>query len=113
MPLDPKAVEMLAARAAVFIALTLSNLVLIHVNRRPAGRGRSRQDGRNPYAGWIATAAVLLLLVVLGTPALRRLFAFAVPDAASLLLSCLVAVATLAWCALLGYLQASRRPGAR
>ncbi|HEU4818439.1 cation-translocating P-type ATPase [Janthinobacterium sp.] len=102
-----------ATRAAVFIALTLSNLVLIHVNRRPAGVDRTRPDGRNPYAGSIAAAAVLLLLLVLGTPALRRLFAFAVPDAASLLLSCLVALATLAWCALLRHLQASMRLGAR
>jgi len=102
-----------AARAAVFIALTLSNLVLIHVNRRPAGMARTRPDGRNPYAGWIAAAAVSLLLVVLGTPVLRRLFAFAMPDAAALLLSCLVAVATLAWCALLGHVHASLRPGAR
>jgi len=77
------------------------------------GHGQDRPDGRNPYAGWIAAAAVSLLLVVLGTPVLRRLFAFAMPDAAALLLSCLVAVATLAWCALLGHVHASLRPGAR
>ncbi|MGK5076625.1 cation-translocating P-type ATPase [Janthinobacterium sp. ZB1P44] len=102
-----------AARAAIFIALTLSNLVLIYANRRAAGMDRMQPCGTNPYAGWIAAAAVSLLLVVLGVPALRHLFAFAVPDAVSLLLCCLVPVATMAWCALLRHLQASRRLGAR
>ena len=90
-----------AARAAVFIALTLSNLALIHANRHAAGRDGEVPGGKNPYVGWSAAAAVSLLLVVLGVPGLRQLFCFAIPATGPLLLCGLVAAATLAWCALL------------
>lgn len=62
--------------------------------------------------GMEAAAAVSLLLVVLGVPGLRQLFAFAIPATGPLLPCCLVA-ATLAWCALLGRILASLSSGPR
>ena len=90
-----------AGRAAVFLALALSNLALIHANPRAAALRRAPAAGANPYFGWISGACVLLLLLVLGVPALRQLFAFAVPGRAALALCCLVPLLALAWCALL------------
>lgn len=63
--------------------------------------------------GMDAAAAVSLLLVALGVPGLRQLFAFAVPAPGPLLLCCVVAAATLAWCALLRRILASLSSGPR
>ena len=106
-----------AARAAVFIALTLSNLALIQANRGAASMAWMRAGGTNPYVGWIAGAAVALLLLVLGVPVLRHLFAFSMPGPWLLLICCTIATLTFGWCELLTWCRStvcriySRRSG--
>ena len=90
-----------AARAATFIALVLSNLALIHANRNAVPLVWTRTDGGNPFFWWTGGLTVLLLLLVLGMPILRQLFAFAIPGSGFVLLGCAVAVLTLRWCAVL------------
>lgn len=90
-----------AARAAIFIALTLSNLALIQANRGAASMAWMRAGGTNPFVGWIAGAAVSLLLLVLSVPFLRQLFAFSIPGPGLLLICCAIATLTFGWCELL------------
>ncbi len=85
------------ARALTFTALVLSNLALIHVNRfwnpvalRGGGTG-------NAAFGWIAVATVILLGVILGIPAITRLFLFVAPSPAMLAAGLGVAVLALLW----------------
>ena len=77
---------------------------------RPTRAARRRQ-AFDPMEAAIG-AAVSLLLVVLGVPGLRQLFAFAVPATGPLLPCCVVAT-TLAWCALLRRRLASLSSGPR
>ena len=78
---------------------------------RPTRAARRRQ-AFDPMEAAIG-AAVSLLLVVLGVPGLRQLFAFAIPATGPLLLCCVVAAATLAWCTLLRRILASLSSGPR
>ncbi len=84
------------ARAATFCVLVLASLGLIQVNRcwsgaswRRAGSDSGQRKRRNELAragsdnaamAYTAGAAIGLLLLVLGMPGLRTLFAFAVPS---------------------------------
>ena len=68
------------ARALTFTVLVLTNLCLIHANHswgRSAWRGG---DTSNRQFGWIALATVILLGLVLGVPAISRLFYFIPPS---------------------------------
>ncbi len=68
------------ARALTFAVMVLANLGLIHANRRwHAGAWRS-PGGVNRAFAWVGGGAVALLALVLGVPAIRTLFAFALPD---------------------------------
>ena len=79
------------------VALVLSNLGLIHVNRswgRTAWRGSA---GSNRQFGWIVLGTLVVLGAVLGLPGVSRLFYFATPE--PLLLGAALGVAALgmAW----------------
>ena len=87
------------ARAVTFTVLILSNLGLIYVNRswthqawHGAGAGASNRSFR-----WIALATLALLTLVLGIPAIRALFSFAMPPFAMLALAAGVSLVSLLW----------------
>jgi Ca2+-transporting ATPase len=84
-----------AARALSFAALVLGNLGLIQANRSWQGNAPWLGRGMNPHFAWIAMATLALLLVILAIPAIRGLFAFALPSP-FLALAGLIA-ALLAW----------------
>lgn len=88
-----------AARALTFCALVLSNLILIAQNRNwgptlPSVRGES---GRK--FSWLTAGVLGLLALVLWVPALSRLFNFAAPSAALLLLPVGAALLAAFWSA--------------
>lgn len=73
------------ARAMTFMVLVLSNLGLIHINR-VWGPTRWHTGGSvNRAFVWISLLTVVLLACVLGIPAVRTLFVFALPPSALLL----------------------------
>jgi Ca2+-transporting ATPase len=85
------------ARALTFVVLVLCNLGLIQTNRawgRTAWQGRT--ESSRPFAV-IAAATVLVLGVVLGVPAIRRLFSFALPPPVWWLGALGVALVAMAW----------------
>ena len=85
------------ARALTFAVLVLSNLGLIHVNRFWS-RAALRAGGPvNAAFGWITAATVVLLGVVLGIPAIGRLFAFVTPTLPMLAAGVGVAMLALLW----------------
>ncbi len=85
------------ARALTFAVLVLSNLGLIHVNRFWS-RAALRAGGPvNAAFGWITAATVVLLGVVLGIPAIGRLFAFVAPTPPMLAAGVGVAMLALLW----------------
>ena len=101
------------ARALTFAVLVLSNLGLIHVNRfwnRPALRAGGPV---NAAFVWITAATVVLLGVVLGIPAVGRLFAFVSPTLPMLAAGLGVALLALLWFEAVKWVLARRlaRPG--
>ena len=85
------------ARALTFVVLVLSNLGLIHANRSWGRTVLLGNSESNRQFGWIAAGAVVVLGVVLGVPAISRLFSFAVPTPAMLLVAVGIAGLTIAW----------------
>jgi Ca2+-transporting ATPase len=85
------------ARAMTFTVLVLSNLALIFANRTwGVTAWRRVADASNAFR-WIALATLLLLAVVLGIAPVRRLFAFAAPEPALLLIAAGCGALGLAW----------------
>lgn len=78
-------------------ALMLSNLALIHANRAWGPVSWRGNGSANHAFRWIALAAVGLLGLVLGVPAVRRVFAFAPPSAALLWIGVGTALLSLLW----------------
>ena len=94
------------ARALTFFVLVLANLGLIQVNR---SWGRTAWRGAAAYSSQlraIAAAALALLAIALGVPAIRRLFAFGAPPPAMLLAGAGVFLVSLLW------FEAVKRAGA-
>jgi len=85
------------ARALTFAVLVLSNLGLIHVNRFWSRVALRAGGPVNAAFGWITAATVLLLGVVLGIPAIGRLFAFVAPTPPMLAAGVGVAMLALLW----------------
>jgi Ca2+-transporting ATPase len=84
------------ARALAFSVLVVSNLALIHVNRT----WTPRRDSTRPWNaafGWIASAACVLLALVLWVPAISGLFLFATPSTSLLLTGAALCLGALAW----------------
>ncbi len=84
------------ARALGFTVLVVSSLALIHVNRTWI---RLRDSSRpwNAAFGWIASATVTLLVLVLWVPAISGLFSFTTPSASLLLIGAVLCLGALAW----------------
>jgi Ca2+-transporting ATPase len=84
-----------------FFVLVLANLGLIQANRswtpgwRAAGAPSGATSSR-PFA-WIAGGTVLMLALVLGVPAVSRLFSFAMPPPGLLLAALGVAALAMGW----------------
>ncbi len=96
------------ARALAFVVLVLANLGLIHANR---AWGRSAVPGGAEASrsfAWIAAGTVLLLGVVLGVPAVSRLFSFVAPTPAMLLAAVGLAGLSVVWFELVKRVQTSR-----
>jgi Ca2+-transporting ATPase len=90
-----------AARGLTFVVLVLANLGLIQANRSWApGWGRAPGQGGaesgRPFA-WIALGTAAMLAVVLGVPAVSRLFSFAMPPVGFMLAALGVAALALGW----------------
>lgn len=85
------------ARALAFVALVLSNLVLIHANRAWGRTTLLGNAGSNRQFGWIAAGTVLVLGAVMGVPAVSRLFSFSAPSIAMLLVAAGVAGLSMVW----------------
>jgi hypothetical protein len=85
------------ARALTFVVLVLSNLGLIHANRswRPSALLGNAES--NAQFGWVAAGAVVVLGVVLGVPAISRLFSFAAPTPVMLLVALSAASLSMVW----------------
>ena len=85
------------ARAMAFMVLVLSNLGLIYINR---AWGRTTWRGRGPANSafaWVSGLTVLLLACVLGIPAVRELFTFALPPYGLVLAGLGMAGAAVVW----------------
>jgi Ca2+-transporting ATPase len=85
------------ARALTFVVLVLANLGLIHSNR---SWGRTAWLGNlesNRQFGWITAGTVVMLAMVLGVPAISRLFSFALPSPELLLAALAVAGLSMVW----------------
>ncbi|MDB5958843.1 MAG: ATPase [Massilia sp.] len=67
------------ARTMTFTVLVLSTIALIHVNRSWDTPFWQRHRAFNRYFSWVAISTVILLAVVMATPRIARLFAFALP----------------------------------
>ena len=85
------------ARALTFTVLVLSNLCLIHANRSWSRSTWLGGDTSNRQFGWIALATVVLLGLVLGVPAISRLFYFIPPSPIMLLAGLGAAIISLLW----------------
>lgn len=86
-----------AARALMFMVLVLSNIGLIHANRAWNISALRSDVARNAAFAWISAATVLMLGIVLGVPAVSRLFAFVQPTPLLLLASIGMACISLLW----------------
>ncbi|NVD71849.1 cation-translocating P-type ATPase [Duganella sp. BJB1802] len=86
-----------SVRTTTFLALILANLGLIHANRSWTPSAQGRRAVPNRSFAWIAVSTLLLLALVLAAAPVRQLFAFAIPGAAPLALSVLVAALSVAW----------------
>jgi P-type Ca2+ transporter type 2C len=85
------------ARALTFVVLVLSNLGLIHANRSWGRKALMGNAESNRQFGWIAAGTVVVLGVVLGLPAISRLFSFAAPSTGMLLVALVVAGLSMVW----------------
>jgi Ca2+-transporting ATPase len=85
------------ARALTFTVMVLSNLALIHANRSWSPSGLRGPATTNRYFVWISLATLVLLACVLGIAPISRLFAFATPTPALLLVGAGVALLCLLW----------------
>jgi len=84
------------ARALAFAVLVVGNLVLIHANRTWTTRSGPAPSW-NVAFGWIVLGTGVLLALVLGVPAISRLFLFATPSAALLSSGAALCLGALVW----------------
>lgn len=97
------------ARTMTFTVLVLSNLGLIHANRRWHATDPRASTG-NPYARWFYAVALLILGLVLGLAPLRQLFALSLPTLGLLLHAAGLALLNLGRFRLLNDLQCRAKP---
>lgn len=85
------------ARALMFAVLVLADIGLIRANRNWAPAAPWRAVEGNPYFNRVAFGTLVLLLVVLAVPAIRALFAFALPTPGWLALGLAASAAAWLW----------------
>ncbi|HXJ34091.1 MAG TPA: cation-translocating P-type ATPase [Candidatus Eisenbacteria bacterium] len=85
------------ARALAYTALVVGNLAVIATNQSWTRAAWLKSFWRNRTALAVATGASATLALILGVPWLRDVFGFGVPSAGALVVSALLAVASVAW----------------
>ncbi|HET7785742.1 MAG TPA: cation-translocating P-type ATPase [Myxococcales bacterium] len=96
------------SRAAAFIAVVLSNLLLILGNRSVSRGSGAMLRARNPALWGVLGGAAAVLSLVFAVPALRELFHFGSPPAAALAAGVGFGLATALWVDLLKRLRLRR-----
>ena len=85
------------ARALTFVVLVLSNLGLIQANRAWGRTSLLGNVDSNRHFSWITAATLAVLGVVLGVPAISRLFSFSLPAPAMFLMALGLAGISMVW----------------
>jgi len=85
------------ARTLAFTTLVVANLSLIQTNRSWLPSFASVTRSRNAAVAWVATGAVMLLILVLSVPALRSLFEFSVLHPIDIALCIGAGLSSVAW----------------
>jgi len=85
------------ARTLAFTTLVVANLSLIQTNRSWLRGFASVTRSRNAAVAWVATGAVMLLILVLSVPALRSLFEFSVLHPMDIALCIGAGLSSVAW----------------
>ena len=96
-------------RSAVFVALVLGVLTLIVANRHPSRSLLAGIDAGNPWLWRMGAAVLLLLALVFGVPAVRRIMGLAWPDTVAVLAMAAMALLGVVWLLLVWW--AGKRPG--
>jgi Ca2+-transporting ATPase len=86
-----------AARALTFSVMVLSNLGLIFANRRWDHVSMQGRIPSNSAFQWIAAAATVLLVCILGIPTVGTLFSFTLPTLGMLAVGALLVALNVAW----------------
>ena len=86
-----------AARALTFSVMVLSNLGLILANRRWDHVSMQGRPPTNSAFRWMAAAATVLLVCILGIPAVGALFSFTLPTPGMLAVGALLVALNVAW----------------
>lgn len=85
-------------RSTTFVALVLSNVALMFVNRSwHVSARRIVRERRNPAVPWVLVVTSAVMAVLLLVPVCRRAFGFGMMDPRHLALSFVAAVAGVAW----------------
>jgi Ca2+-transporting ATPase len=85
------------ARGMTFTVMALSILALIGANRSWARSSWRGPSSRNPYFAWVVGATLVALAAVLGVPAIRQLFGFALPNPLMLVVAAALTTLNLLW----------------
>jgi Ca2+-transporting ATPase len=85
------------ARALTFSALVVSSIGLIFVNRTWSRALVATSVRSNPYFGWMAVGSTAVLAIILYVPAIRTLFAFALPPPSLMAMGMGVALTATLW----------------
>lgn len=93
------------ARTTTFLTLVLSNLGLIYANRSWSQPSWATQGKGNRSFAWISLSASLLLLLALLSGAVRKIFAFSLPDLTLLLACGIVVTLAFSWFEIVKWIQ--------
>jgi Ca2+-transporting ATPase len=99
------------ARTLAFTTLVVANLSLIQTNRSWLRSFASVTRSRNAAVAWVATGAVMLLILVLSVPALRSLFEFSVLHPNDIALCIGAGLSSVAWFEMLKMIIRRRKRG--
>jgi P-type Ca2+ transporter type 2C len=95
LPVDARRDDI--ARALTFVVLVLSNFDLIDASRAWGRTALLGSAESNHQFRWIAASTVVVLGVVLGVPAISRLFSFSAPTPVRILAALRVAGLSMVW----------------
>jgi Ca2+-transporting ATPase len=101
------------ARALTFVTLVIADLGLILANRAVSGNLLAALLPRNPALWLVVGGAVVLLVLVIGIPAMRDLFSFGVLHGDDLAVIAVASVLALLWLELLRLVRRWLEPAPR